>query len=144
MADTRHLDFVSIGDDGWAHTDTFIYAIAPLPGVGQSGISLLLHTDGYEYENIALDITVSQDCTLLHHEQHSYRLSDSGPKKGIGRRCDYTLPVGNFTLCDTLPTTITLTHRLDQLMLKGIREVGIRISEPLHRPGDPVWKVNWH
>ncbi len=144
MADTRHLAFTSIGHDGWTHTDTLTYTITPLSGTAQCGLSLLLHTEGYDYENIALDITVSQDTTLLLHEQRSYRLDHNQPKSGIGRRSDYTLPVGNITLCDTLSTLVTLTHRLDQPTLTGIREVGIRLSAPLRQPGEPVWRVDWH
>lgn len=144
MADTQHLAFAPIGHDGWAHTDTLTYNVAPMSRTGQSGLSLLLHTEGYNYKNIALDITVSQDTTLLYHEQRSYLLNHNLPKNGIGRRCDYTLPVGNIALCDTLSTTIMLSHQLDQPVLTGIREIGIRISNPLRQPGEPVWKVDWH
>ena len=143
MADTRHLTFLSLGNEGWGYTDTLTYTIAPLSGIAESGLSILLHTEGYNYGNIALDITVCQDTTLLYHEQHSYLLEHNLPKSGIGRRCDYTLPVGNITVCDTLPTTITLTHRLDEPALMGVREVGILLSVPLRQPGEPVWRVDW-
>lgn len=143
MSDTRHLSFVSIEHDSWTQTDTLTYTIAPMAGAGRSGIFLLLHTEGYEYGNIAFDITIKQDTTLLYHERRSYLLESSRPHKGIGDRCDYTLPVGNFTLCDTLPTTITLTCQLDQPILTGIREVGIHIATAMSDPGDPVWHVNW-
>ena len=142
--DTRYLAFVSIDQNGWTHTDTLTYTIEPLGNVKRSGISLLLHTEGYAYENVALGITVEQDTTLLYHEQRSYLLKHQNPKNGIGRRCDYTLPIGNMELCDTLPTTISITQQLNQPSLKGIREVGIYISSPLHQPGEPVWKVDWH
>lgn len=144
MADTRHLDFISIGNDGWKHTDTLTYTITPLPEVELGGVSMLLHTEGYNYENIALNVTIRQDTILRYSKLHTYLLSHNQPKNGVGRRCDYTLPVGNITLCDTLPTTITLTHRLDQSVLTGIREVGIRIGAPLRQPDEPVWKVDWH
>lgn len=144
MADTRHLAFTSIGHDGWTHNDTLTYTIAPLPGVEQGGISLLLHTEGYDYENIAINVTIRQDTILRYSKLHTYLLPHNQPENGIGRRCDYTLPVGNIALCDTLPTTITLTHHLDQPTLTGIREVGIRLSAPLRQPGEPVWEVDWH
>ena len=143
MSDTRHLSFVPISHDGWVQTDTLTYTIAPMAGAGKSGISLLLHTEGYAYENIAFDITIKQDTTLLHHEQRNYLLGDNLPQSGIGTRCDYTLPVGNFILCDTLPTTITLTGQLDLPVLTGLREIGIRIAAPMCEPGEPVWRVNW-
>ena len=143
MSDTRHLSFVSIEYDSWAQTDTLTYTIAPMVGEDRSGIFLLLHTEGYEYGNIAFDITIKQDTTLLYREQRSYLLESNRPHKGIGNRCDYTLPVGNFTLCDTLPTTITLTSQLDPPILTGIREVGIRIAAPMREPGEPVWRVDW-
>ena len=98
MSDTRHLSFVSIEHDSWTQTDTLTYTIAPMAGAGRSGIFLLLHTEGYEYGNIAFDITIKQDTTLLYHEQRSYLLESNRPQNGIGNRCDYTLPVGNFTL----------------------------------------------
>ena len=143
MSDTRHLSFVSISHDGWVQTDTLTYTVAPMVGAGKSGISLLLHTEGYAYENIAFDITIKQDTTLLHHEQHNYLLEDNLPQNGIGTRCDYTLPVGNFILCDTLPATITLIGKLDLPVLVGVREIGIRIAAPMREPGEPVWRVNW-
>lgn len=143
MSDTRHLSFVSIEHDSWTQTDTLTYTIAPMAGAGRSGIFLLLHTEGYEYGNIAFDITIKQDTTLLYHEQRSYLLENNRPKDGIGDRCDYTLPVGNFILCDTLPTTITLTGQLNQPILTGIREIGIRIASPMREPDEPIWRVNW-
>lgn len=142
MSDTQHLSFVPI-EHSWTQTDTLTYTIAPMAGTDRSGISLLLHTEGYEYGNIAFDITIKQDTTLLYHEQRSYLLESNRPQNGIGNRCDYTLPVGNFTLCDTLPTTITLTSQLDPPILTGIREVGIRIAAPMREPGEPVWRVDW-
>lgn len=143
IADTRHLSFLSIGKDGWAYTDTLTYTIAPLNHVEKSGLSLLLHTEGYAYENIAFDITIYQDTILIYHEQRSYLLEPNLVQSGIGRRYDYTLPISNITLCDTLPTTITIAQQLDQPILTGIREVGIHISEPLRQPGEAVWKVKW-
>lgn len=142
--DTRYINFISIKQGGWSHTDTLTYIVDPLSNVERCGISLLLHTEGYAYENIAFTITIKQDTTLLYHEQRSYLLKQHDPQNGIGRRCDYTLPIGNIYLCDTLPATITITQQLDQPSLRGIREVGTRISSPLRQPGEPVWKVDWH
>ena len=144
MADTRYLTFAPIGADGWACTDTLTYSIPPLAGVEQGGVFLLLHTDGYRYGNIAVEISICQDTSLLYHEQRSYVLGYDEAKSGIGHRSDYLLPVDNITLCDTLPTTITLTQQLDQPVLLGIREVGIRISGAIRQPDEPVWKADWH
>lgn len=144
MTDTQHLAFIPVKDNGWAHSDTLTYTFTPLNDMTQGGISLLLHTEGYSYENIALDITIRQDSSLLYHKQRTYLLDYSLPKKGIGSRCDYTLPVGNITFCDTLSTTIVLTQCLDQAILTGIRGVGILISSPMQQPGEPVWRVDWH
>lgn len=144
MADTRHLSFTSVSTDGWACTDTFTYCIAPLPGLKRGGVSLLLHTEGYQYENIAIDVTIRQDTSLIYHKHRNYLLSNSEAKKGIGHRSDYVFPIDNFTFCDTLPTTITIIQQLDQPVLMGIREVGIRIGGTVHQPGEPVWRVNWH
>ena len=77
----------------------------------------------------------------------SYRIShltEHLKAEGFGRRCDYKLPVGNFTLCDTLPTTIALMHRIDRPVLKGIREVGIYASTPIGQSGEVVWEVDWN
>ena len=143
MNDTKHLAFAPIGLDGWGHTDTLTYTIAPMTGMHKGGVYLLLHTEGYDYANIALDICIHQDTVMLYHEQRSYLLAQCESKNGIGHRCDYTLPVGNIELCDTLPTTITLTQALDQPTLTGIREIGIRMTAPMRLPGDPVWRFHW-
>ena len=143
MGDTKHLAFTPIGKDGWSHADTLTYTIAPLSGMGQGSLSLLFHTENYHYDNIALDIVVCQDTVLIYHELRGYQLEQNQPKRGVGCRCDYTLPVGNITLCDTMPTVIAITHRLDQPVVEGIREVGIRISAPQHQPDGPVWKAHW-
>ena len=143
MNDTRHLAFASIGGDGWGRTDTLTYTIAPLTGMNKGGVHLLLHTEGYAYTNIALDICIEQDTATLYHKQRTYLLEQCEPKKGIGHRCDYTLPVENIALCDTLPTTITITQEIDLPTLTGVREVGIRMTTPMRLPGEPVWRFNW-
>ena len=150
IADTRHLVFATINRDGWAHTDTIAYTIIPLPGNSntlgsdqKSSISLLLHTEAYKYSNIAIDIIIEQNNSLLYHELRSYQLDSCHPKNGIGHRHDYILPIGNITLCDTLPFDIILTQQLDQPLLVGIREVGVRIGTPMCEPGEPIWKANW-
>lgn len=146
MADTEHISitFVPVEAKGWEHTDTLGYTMPPLKNADSCEISLLLHTEGYIYENIAFDITIYQDSILLYHEQRDYLLCDNLKAEGFGRRCDYKLPVGNFTLCDTLPTTIALMHRIDRPVLKGIREVGIYASTPIGQSGEVVWEVDWN
>ena len=143
MGDIRHIAFVPIDAEGWSITDTLVITIAPLNDVDKCGLSLLLHTDKYEYANIAFDISVSQDSIPLYHEQHSYLLENSLSEHGIGRHCEYILPVDNVVLCDTLPTTITLVQQLNQPLLAGIHRMGVRVSSPLRQPGEPVWRVNW-
>lgn len=144
MADTRYLAFAPVGADGWASTDTLTYSVVPLVGVKQGGVYLLLHTEGYRYGNIAIEVSIRQDTTLLYNGQHSYLLSDNDAKSGIGHRYDYVLPIANITLCDTLATNIILTQQLDQSLLPGIREVGIRIGDVMRQPSEPMWKVDWH
>lgn len=145
MADTRHLAFIPIGYEGWADTDTLTYTLNPLNGVEQGGeLSLLLHTERYRYENIALGITIRQDTVLVRHEQRNYILGQHRAKKGVGHRSDYVLPVGNVVLCDTLPTTITLTHQLNQSILKGVRGIGVRIGTPLQPTSKPRWQSDWY
>lgn len=143
MDDARHLAFTVLKTKEWGQGDTLSYIIPPLEGTGCCGISLLLHTDGYEYENIAIDITIRQDSMLCYHDQRSYQLSADEPKEGIARRCYYTLPIDNVELCDTLPTVVTLTHQLDQPVLKGVDKVGVRIGKRMRQPGEVVWQVDW-
>ena len=143
MADTKYLSFASVEREGWEYDDTLTYIIPPLAGTRDGGVSLLLHTEGYGYENIAFDIVIRQDTLLLYREQRTYWLKEHPATDGIGRRYDYALPIGNIELCDTLPTTITLLHQIDQPILTGIREIGIRMSKPLRQAGEPVWRVDW-
>ena len=143
MPDTKSIAFAPIDTDGWARTDTLMYTIAPLEGEKRSGISLLLHTEGYAYANLSLDITIQQDSCLLYNEQRHYLLCENSPKPGIGRRCDYILPIDNFTLCDTLPTIVTLTQQLDVPSLAGIQRVGVHVGRPIRKPGEPIWRVDW-
>lgn len=142
MADTRHLSFTSIGIEGWNEQDTLTYTITPLRIKGESGISILFHTEGYPYENLSIGITISQD-TLIYTQQLEILLNEHNKTKGIGQRYDYIIPVTNLTLCDTLSTSITLTHLLDKPTLTGIREVGILISKPICEKGETVWQVEW-
>lgn len=146
MADTQCVNttFIPISQKGWKQTDTLEYTISPVKNANNCGISLLLHTEGYNYENIAFDITIQQDTILIYHEQCDYLLCENLPTEGFGRRCDYTLPVGNFTLCDTLPTTIMLIQRINQPLLKGVREIGVHISAPIRLPGEVIWNVDWN
>ena len=144
IEDTQYLRFSHIDTNGWEYGDTLIYHIAPSRVQGRSGINILLHTEGYKYQNIALNITITQDTTLLYNGQRSYTLDYNQPKNSIGRRCDYTLPIGNFVLCDTMPTTIALTHQINQHRLNGIREIGISIGTPLREPGEAMWRIEWN
>ena len=143
-ADTQciHTTFIPIIQKGWRQCDTLKYAMPSLGDTDNCDISLLLHTEGYNYGNIALDIAIQQDTTLIYHEQRDYLLCENLSSEGFGRRCDYTLPVGNFALCDTLPTTITLIHHIDQPVLKGVREVGVHVSAPVRQHG-VIWRVDW-
>ena len=141
MSDTKSITFASISTDGWARTDTLVYTIVPLEDGKRSGVSLLLHTEGYAYANISLGITIQQDSFLLYSEQRNFLLCENSPKPSIGRRCDYTLPIENFALCDT--TIITLTQQLDVPLLTGIRRVGVHVGSPIREPGEPIWRVDW-
>ena len=143
MTDTQRIytTFIPISQKGWRQCDTLKYAMPPLKNTDNCDISLLLHAEGYNYGNIALDITIQQDTTLIYHEQRDYLLFENLPVEGFGRRCDYTLPIGNFSFCDTLPTTITLVHQIDQPLLKGVREIGVDISTPKR---EIIWRVDWN
>lgn len=143
MGDMRHAAFNNLGNEGWARTDTLTYTIEPINDVEEVGMFLQLCTEGYDYGNIAVNITIKQDSALLFCESRNYRLEQSLPKRGIGYRNDYTMPVGNITLCDTLPTTITITQQFDQPLLTGIRSIGILMKAPMRQPGEPVWHFDW-
>lgn len=140
ITDTEYLTFTSISQDGWTKTDTLNYIIPPLEDIESSGISLLLHTEGYPFENIALGITIQQDTNLLYREQRIYDLVQNQPKTGIGNRCNYILPVENISLCDTLPTTITLVQQLNHPFLTGIRKIGVHIGASIRKSGGPSGK----
>ena len=141
--DAQHLAFTILKTKEWGQGDTLSYIIPPLEGAGCCGVSLLLYTDGYEYENIAVDVTIRQDSMLRYHDLRSYLLSEDDPKEGVARRCYYTLPIDDVELCDTLPTVVTLTHQLDQPVLKGVDKVGVCIGKRMRQPGEVVWRVNW-
>lgn len=143
MADTRFMAFVSLGQKGWTYSDTLNYVIPPLRGAGECGVSILLRTEGYGYGNIAVVVDAYQDSAQLYHKLHHYLLGGTLSVEGIGRRCDYTLPVSNLVLCDTLPTTITLVHRMEQTTLMGVREVGVRIGALVDESGKESWRVIW-
>lgn len=142
MADTNSLVFTPLKDNQWNHDDTLTFTIPPLGKEGENGISILIHTETYDYTNIAVNISISQD-TILYNHHHEFILNECSPIKGIGERYDYTLPVTNIPLCDTLPTTITLTQQLNQRSLSGVREVGILISSPFQQSEETTWKVKW-
>ena len=143
MSDTKSVAFAPISTDGWARTDTLVCTIPPLEGTQRDGVSLLLHTEDYAYANISLGITIRQDSSLLYNEQLHFLLRENSPRPGIGRRCDYTLPIESFILCDTLPTIVTLTQQLDVPLLTGIRRVGVHVGRPIRKPGEPIWRVDW-
>ena len=123
--------------------DTLAYSVDTLDVNGSYGMKLLLHTDSYPYTNIALNIIVKQDTMILLDTVASYNLTEEIAMKGVGHRNDYILPIGNVTLCDTLPTTIHLTHRMTDTLLCGIRNVGIEIGEPVGGTNEIVWQVEW-
>lgn len=143
MEEVRHLSFVPINLNGWAMEDTLLYTVDTLEKSGEDGIELLFHTEGYSYTNLAIHIRIVQDSSVLYDELVNAELQQSAPTKGIGKRCDYTLPVTNLTLSDSTHTTIRLTHQMSDSLLRGVREIGIRIGPPVRHPGEVVWQVEW-
>ena len=103
---------------------------------------MLLHTEEYAYKNIAFHITIKQDSTL-HDKQYAFMLSEGKQLKGIGRRRDYTFPIGNIVYNDTLPLMIDLQHSMDTPLLHDIHSVGILIGECNREPDEVVWQVQW-
>lgn len=142
IEDTTHLEFVPIESCGWAYTDTLCYTMPPATEAGEHGVSVLLHTNNYIFQNLVLHVTIAQD-TLLHDAQHVYRLDECSPIRGIGRRCDYTLPIGNIVFNDSTPIHIALQHRMDTTTLPGIHAAGIHCGPHIPEPGEVIWQVKW-
>ena len=143
MSDVNYTAFRTIDSSKWGQTDTLTYQADTLKMSGMHGVQLLLHTEEYPYANIALNIVIKQDTTLLFDTVAIYDLTAETRTHSFGYRNDYTLSVGNITLCDTLPTTIQLTHQMTDSQLRGIREVGILIGAPIGLPKETVWRVEW-
>ena len=80
LSETHHLGFVSVGQEGWTSTDTISYVVPPLGTCEKHGVALLLLTEGYEYANIALDVTIKQDSVSLYHEQSNFDLVKIAPQ----------------------------------------------------------------
>ena len=143
MGNASYMTFRPIAGKGWSHMDTLVYPVDTLGSSGTYGMQLLLHTESYPYKNIALGIVVKQDSTILLDTIASFHLAKQPVTKGIGCRNDYILPIGNVALCDTLSTTILLTHCMADTELSGIREVGVEIDEPIGKSEEIVWWVEW-
>lgn len=143
MGDVSYMAFRTIASGRWSQTDTLTCLDDTLDINGMHGMQLLLHTEDYPYANIALNIVIKQDTMLLLDTITTYDLTAESCVHGPGLRSDYTLPVGNVTFCDTLPTTIQLTHQMTDASLRGVREVGIRIGAPIGLPKETVWRVEW-
>ena len=143
MSDVDYMAFRTIASGRWSQTDTLTCLDDTLDINGMHGMQLLLHTEDYPYANIALNIVIKQDSTLLLDTIATYDLTAESCTHSLGLRNDYTLPVGNITFCDTLPTSIQLTHQMTDASLRGVREVGIRIGAPIGLPKETVWRVEW-
>ena len=143
MSDTRYMSFIPTRD-GWGMADTLVVTTDTLEKTKrESGIELLLCTEGYDYANFAAHIRITQGTTVLYDEAINAELKESSPAKGIGRRADYSIPITNLSLSDTTHTTIKIAQMMSDTLLMGIREVGIRIGTPVRRPGEVVWQVEW-
>lgn len=142
IGETTHLEFAPIASEGWAYTDTLCYTMTPATEAGERGVSVLLRTDNYIYQNLALHVTIAQD-TLLHDMRHTYKLDECSPSRGIGLRCDYTLPIGNIVFNDSTLIIIALQHRMDTTTLPGIHAVGIHCRPHIPEPGEVIWQVKW-
>lgn len=143
MSDVSYTAFRTIDSGRWGQTDTLSYQADTLKMSGMHGVQLLLHTEGYPYANIALSIVIEQDTTLLLDTIAVYDLASEARTHRFGHLNDYTLSVGNITLCDTLPTTMHLTHKMIDNQLRGIREVGVQIGAPIGLSNETVWRVKW-
>ena len=143
MSDVDYMAFRTIASSRWSQTDTLTCLDDTLAINGKHGVQLLFHTEDYPYANIALNVVVKQNTTLLLDTLATYDLTSEACTHTLGSRRDYTLPVGNITFCDTLPTSIQLTHHMTDSSLKGVREVGIKIGAPVGLPKETVWRVEW-
>lgn len=143
MSDTRYMSFIPTSD-GWGMKDTLVVITDTLEKTKQeSGIELLLRTEGYDYANLAAHIRISQGTAVLYDETINADLKESSPVKGIGRRTDYSIPITNLSLSDTTHTTIEIAQMMSDTLLMGIREMGIRIGSPVRHPDEVEWQVEW-
>lgn len=140
---THCLSFATIPTDGWEASDTLTFTADTLQRSTKKGFELLLHTENYSYANIGFHVSIEQDSIVLYSDSIHTKLAESSSAKGIARRCDYTIPIANLTLCDSTHTTVRVTHLMSEHTLKGIREIGIRIGSPVRHPGEAVWQVEW-
>ena len=140
---THSLSFATIPPEGWEANDTLTFIADTLPRSTMKGFELLLHTENYRYANIGFHLSIEQDSIVLYSDSIHTMLEESNPARGIARRCDYTIPITNLTLCDSMHTTVRVTHLMSEHTLKGIREIGIRIGSPVRHPGEVVWQVEW-
>lgn len=143
MSDVSFTTFRTIDSGRWGQTDTLTIQVDSLEMSGKHGVELLLHTEEYPYANIALNLSICQDTTLLLDTIIAYDLAAELGTRSIGSRSDYSLLIGNIILCDMLPITMQLTHQMADSQLKGVREVGVRIGEPIGLPKETVWRVEW-
>ena len=143
MGNARYTVFCPIGPKGWRQTDTLTYAIDTLDINDECEIQLLLHTESYPYTNITLHMTARQDTLVVVDTIATYDLARESSTKGMGHRYDFLLSIGKITLCDSFPTTIHLTHRMTDTLLKGVRQVGIEIREQKMESDEIVWHVAW-
>lgn len=143
MSDVSYMAFRTINPKGWCQADTLTYSIDSLERSGAYGMYLLLHTEGYSYANIALNIIVTQDSVVLLDTVARYDFSVSSAAHSVARRADYAFPLCDVELCDSSSTVMSISHLMSDDPLKGIREVGIRLEAPIHKPQEIEWRVSW-
>lgn len=127
MSDTLYFSYKTVDDERWDKSDDVFFEFVPSRHEGRCRSYMLLRTNGnYPYKNLSLNIE-----TKLKGSIRRSRLDfDVTPDPSSGfRHNDYIMPIDTFSVSEGDTLHIHVSHDMKKHILKGITDVGIKITE---------------
>lgn len=109
--------------------DSSVSFITPIPEPGNYQLNISLrYTDDYPYAGLSGYWSLCEADTLLAAETFDFTLFGQEKGNPKGRIKTITLPVGSTIPLDTAKHyTFTVSHRMSDISLKGIKNIGIHM-----------------
>lgn len=132
---TVYHSYQSIPSEGWKKGDTLFFDVAISDSLQPLQLSAeIRNKNNYAYRNLYLSVSHNlKDSTVWKTDTLQLILADKeGKWKGTGWGSLFlsTLPIASITVQHPGHYTFKVTHQMQDELLKGINDIGIKLQSP--------------